>query len=206
MGEDGSEVGSNSAIGDESLPALPAARQLARGSLSAPEAQPALIGAGGQAAQFAWEEFVYGTLRNGHTRRAYERATRRFLTWCEARGLLLHQIAPAHVGQYLDGLTDSVASKKVYLAALRHLFDLLVTRHAVVLNPAASVRGERYQIIEGKTPEISAEQARSLLRSIDTSHIVGLRDRSIIGILIYTAARIGAVASLSTGEFYDAGE
>jgi site-specific recombinase XerD len=110
------------------------------------------------------------------------------------------------VGRYLDGLSDSAASKKVYLAALRHLFDLLVQRHAVILNPAASVRGERLEVIEGRTPEISVEQARSLLKSLDTSHPVGLRDKSIIAILIYTAARVGAVARLRIRDYYDVGD
>lgn len=167
---------------------------------------PSLISGAGNAARFAWDEFVYGTVRNEHTRIAYRRATSRFLAWCDGLGLLLHQITPAHVGRYLDGLPDSVASKKVYLAALRHLFDRLVNRHVVILNPAATVRGERYQVIEGKTPEISAPQARELLADIDTSHIVGLRDRAIIAMLIYTAARIGAVAKLRRKDFYDAGD
>jgi integrase/recombinase XerD len=35
------------------------------------------------------------------------------------------------------------------------------------------------QVIEGKTPEITVEQARTLLRSVDTGHVVGLRDRAI---------------------------
>ena len=46
----------------------------------------------------------------------------------------------------------SVATRKQHLAAIRHYFDGLVTRPAIILNPALSVRGERYQ--EGKTPEI----------------------------------------------------
>ena len=98
-------------------------------------------------------------------------------------------------------LPDAISSKKLYLAAIRHLFDILVTRHAVVLNPAASVRGERYQVIEGKTPEITIDQARRLLSCIDVSHVVGLRDRAIIATLIYTAARIGAVAGLRLRRF-----
>lgn len=114
---------------------------------------PWLVIAGGSGARFAWEEFIYGQLRNAHTRRSYQRASDRFLRWCEARGLSLHTIKPAHVGQFLDGLSDAVSSKKVYLAAIRHLFDTLVVRHAVPLNPAASVRGERYRVIEGKTPD-----------------------------------------------------
>jgi site-specific recombinase XerD len=167
---------------------------------------PELIDACGNGARFAYEEFFHGRLRNPHTRKNYRLAVHRFLGWCRNHGLDLHQIAPKHVGQYLDELPLSVATKKVHLPALRHFFDELVVRHVVVLNPAASVRGERYEVIEGKTPEISAKQARLLLRSIDTDNVVGLRDRSIIGILIYTAARIGAVAKLRREHYYDDGE
>ena len=69
--------------------------------------------------------------------------------------------------------------------------------HVVIINPAATVRAERYQVVEGKTPEISAKQARRLLESIETSNLVGLRDRAVIAILIYTAARVGAIARLT---------
>lgn len=172
----------------------------------APAPVPRLVAEAGAGARFGWEEFLYGQLRNPHTRRSYRRAASRFLGWCEERGLVLHTIAPAHVGHFLDGLPDAVSSKKVYLAAIRHLFDTLVVRHAVAFNPAASVRGERYQVVEGKTPEITIEQARRLLSNIDTSHVVGLRDRAIIAMLIYTAARIGAVASLRRRDFFDIGD
>ncbi len=53
------------------------------------------------------------------------------------------------------------------------------------------------QAIEGKTPEIGPEQARALLKSIDVSNPVGLRDRAVLAVLIYTAARVGAVAGLT---------
>ena len=46
------------------------------------------------------------------------------------------------------------------------------------------------------TPEISVEQARKLLRSLDLGHVVGLRDRAVLGVLAYTGARVGAVARL----------
>ena len=167
---------------------------------------PPLIASAGQAAWFAWEEFFYGNCETQHTRRAYRRAVEQFLGWCEERGLELHRIAPRDVGQYLDQHPGSPSTKKQQLAALRHFFDGLVLRHAIMLNPAASVRGERYQVIEGKTPEITVEQARTLLASIGTGHVVGLRDRAIIAVLIYTAARIGAVSRLHMRDFYDAGD
>ena len=116
------------------------------------------------------------------------------------------RIAPKNVGQYLDGLRKhtTVSTHKQHLAALRHFFDALVTRHAVLLNPAASVRGERYEVVEGKTPQITVVGARQLLASIDTSHLVGLRDRAIAAVLMYAASRADAVARLRRGSPYHA--
>jgi hypothetical protein len=101
---------------------------------------PGLVVAGGPAAQFAWEEFLFGRIRNEHTRRAYGRAVGRFLAWCQGRGLDLPRIAPRDVGVYLDLMPGSAPTKKLHLAALRHFFDQLVTQHAVILNPAACQR------------------------------------------------------------------
>ncbi len=169
---------------------------------------PALVARAGQAAVFASEEFFFGAVRNPHTRAAYLTAVRKFLTWAEGQGIALERIAPRDVGRYFDQLRDttSIATRKQHLAALRHYFDGLVTRHAIVLNPALSVRGERYQVVEGKTPEITVAQARRLLESIDTSSLVGLRDRVLLALLIYTASRAGAVTKLRRGDFYHAGE
>lgn len=183
---------------------IPAGRSLPSAGA---EALPEIIRCAGRAAVFAAEEFFFGKIRNPHTRAAYLHAVKLFLAWCEGRGLELARIAPKDVGQYFDGLRTSlsVSTRKQHLAALRHFFDELVTRHAVILNPAASVRGERYQVVEGKTPEITVAGARKLLASINVSNVVGLRDRAIVAVLIYTAARVGAVAGLKYGDLYEAG-
>lgn len=170
------------------------------------EKLPALIASAGAAAHFAWEEFIYAQIRNPHTRRAYQHAVTQFLTYCERLGKELPQISPRDVARYLDDLSHSTATKKLHLSGLRHFFDTLVTRHVVILNPAASVRAERLQVVEGKTPEISVTQARALMKSIPKTNIVQLRDRAIVGILIYTAARVGAIAKLRRGDFYHMGE
>jgi site-specific recombinase XerD len=164
---------------------------------------PAVIAEAGSSAQFAYEEFFFARIRNPHTRRAYQHAVHCFLDCARQHGLSLTGISPRHVGEYLSRLAGSIATRKLHLAALRHFFDELVTRHAVLLNPAASVRGERYQVVEGKTPEIGVGPARALLASIDTTRLVGLRDRAVIGVLIYTAARVGAVAKLNRQHFYE---
>ena len=48
---------------------------------------------------------------------------------------------------------------------------------------AASVKGMDNQMIESKTLEITLEQAPKLIQSVDTGHVVGLRDRAILATL-----------------------
>lgn len=160
------------------------------------DAIPPLVEAAGPAATFAWDEFALGSLRNPHTRAAYLRAVRRFLAWCGPQTADIARITPGMVGTYLSSIDGGPQLRKLVLAALRHFFDVLVTRHVVVLNPAASVRGERYQPVEGLTPEITTDQARRLLASIDASSLLGKRDKAVVATLIYTAARAGAVGRL----------
>jgi site-specific recombinase XerD len=89
---------------------------------------------------------------------------------------------------------------------LRNFFDALVNRHAVALNSFATVRGVKHSVTEGKTAELSIEQAKQLLRSIDVSEPMGLRDRAILGVLAYTGARVGAVAKLRLSDYRNTGE
>jgi integrase/recombinase XerD len=180
---------------------------------------PVLVERAGGAARFAWEEFFYAEHHNPHTQKAYERAVRRFLAWVEGEGVELPSITPGMVGQYLTALGGSPAKRNQHLAALRGFFDRLVNRHVVILNPAASVKGVKDTVVEGKTPEITIDQARKLLASIKLSRevktkegepvevplVVGLRDRAILATLAYTACRAGAVAKLRLGDFQDDG-
>lgn len=166
-----------------------------------PEILPALVEQGGNAARFAWDEFFYAQHHNPHTQKAYKRAVAAFLAWCEGRKLELISITPGLVGQYLVSLGGSAAKRNLALSALRGFFDRLVQRHVIILNPAASVKGVKETVMEGKTPEISVEQARTLLASVETGHVVGLRDKAILATLAYTVCRAGAVAKLRRCDF-----
>lgn len=166
---------------------------------------PPMLMAAGAGAKFAWEEFFLGKLRNVHTRAAYLRAVRSLLAWCEQERIDIARLTPGALGVYFDELSGSVPSKKVHLAAIRSFFDVLVQRHVVPLNPALCVRTERYSAMEGKTPEITVEQARRLLGSIEPASVTGYRDRALIAVLIYTAARAGAVGKLRLRDFVEDG-
>jgi site-specific recombinase XerC len=76
------------------------------------------------------------------------------------------------------------------------LFDWLVVGHVIDVNPAHAVRGPKHVVKKGATPILDREEARALLSSIDTNTLVGLRDRALIGIMIYTFARVGAVLQM----------
>jgi len=91
---------------------------------------------------------------------------------------------------------------KQALAAIRMLFDWMVTGHIIDTNPAHAVRGPKYTVRRGKTPVLDAEQARQLLDSIDMSTLVGLRDRAIIATMCFTFARVGAVVALKVEDFF----
>lgn len=176
-----------------------------------PAKVPIIVTEAGANARFAYAEFFGDEISNDYTRRAYYHAVHRFLAWCTAQGFELVTIPPGSVGNYIRTLTTNAgrpASKptqKLHLAAIRKFFDTLVQRHAVVLNPAATVRGPRLTNVTGKTPATEPAQARRLLDSMDTSHVVGLRDRCIIAIMMYTACRVGAVAKLRLRDFYTDG-
>ncbi len=74
------------------------------------------------------------------------------------------------------------------------------------MNPASSVRGPKHVIKRGKTPVLPADQARALLDSIDTSTVVGLRDRAFIGLMVYSFARVGAAVGMRVEDYYPVGK
>lgn len=151
-------------------------------------------------------EFFAAAIRNPHTRRAYFRAATEFLDWCEHDiGLAsLAAVQPLHVASWIEMQTQTHAAPTVKqrLAAIRHLFDWMVTGQVVPVNPAASVRGPSHRVRRGKTPVLSPQEARTLLDSIDVSTPVGLRDRALIGLMIYSFARIGAALQMRVSDVY----
>lgn len=109
---------------------------------------------------------------------------------------------------YIEQLqqTHAEPSVKQHLAAVRMLFNWLVVGQIVSTNPAHSVRGPKHVIKRGKTPVLTTEEARELLDSIDTDSLAGVRDRALIGVLVYSFARIGAAFGLKVGDYFPEGK
>jgi site-specific recombinase XerD len=166
---------------------------------------PTLIAAAGDRAARRFLEFFAATIRNPHTRRAYARACGDFLAWCaDADVRELAAVEPLHVATWIEMQTRTLAapSVKQQLAAVRHLFDWLVTGQVVPVNPAASVRGPAHVVRQGKTPVLEPVEARALLDSIDTTTHAGLRDRALIGLMVYSFARIGAALGMKVEDVF----
>jgi site-specific recombinase XerD len=172
--------------------------------LSSP-ALPDLVVAAGERASMRFLEFFTANIRNPHTRRAYARAAEEFLTWCGAAGLAsIADVQPVHVATWIEAATRELAapSVKQRLAAIRHLFDWLVTGQVVPANPAGSVRGPRHVVTSGQTPVLDPSEARALLDSIDVSTHAGLRDRALLGLMVYSFARIGAALGMAVEDVF----
>ncbi len=175
------------------------------GDAFAPSELPAIIAQTGKRGAMRFFEFFTANIRNSNTRRAYYRAALDFFHWLQKRGVTdLALVQPIHVSAYIEDLQGRLSkpSVKQHLAAIRMLFDWLVTGQVMPVNPAHSVRGPRHSIKKGKTPVLTAEEARQLMDSITTESVAGLRDRALIGLMVYTFARVGAAIAMSVEDYY----
>ena len=166
---------------------------------------PAIVTAAGDRAGTRFLEFFASTIRNPHTRRAYGRAVGAFLAWCEEAGVSsIAAVQPLHVAAWIELQTRQIAapSVKQQLAAIRHLFDWLVTGQVIAVNPAASVRGPSHVVRQGKTSVLEPAEARALLDSIDVTTPVGLRDRALIALMVFSFARIGAALAMKVEDVF----
>jgi site-specific recombinase XerD len=159
---------------------------------------PALIAAAGEQAVWRYVEFFTANIRNPHTRRAYARACGRFFAWCEDRSLALTTIRPFDVATYIETLqlTHSAPGVKQHLAAVRMLFDWLITGQVVPFNPASAVRGPKHVVKTGVTPVLDGREWRKLIDAIPTETVRDLRDRALIATLTYSFARITAALKM----------
>jgi site-specific recombinase XerD len=169
---------------------------------------PSVVTDAGAKATRRYIEFFTAEIRNPRTRRAYSGAVGKFFAWCERHHLTLETVEPVHVAAFIEQLGRSLAapSVKLHLAAVRMLYDWLVLGQVVPVNPAASVRGPKHIVKKGKTPIPSTEEARALLDSIPKETLIGLRDRAVIGTLLYTFARVGATTALRVEDYFPQGK
>lgn len=169
---------------------------------------PTVITAAGEHASRKFIEFFTANIRNPNTRQAYARAARRFFDWCSSRKLTLEQLEPMLIASYIEEIGQSLdrPSVKQHLAAIRMLFDYLVVGQVLPMNPASAVRGPKHVVKKGSTPVLVADECRALFDAIDVTTIAGLRDRALIGVMVYSFARVGAVVGMNVEDYFQQGK
>jgi integrase/recombinase XerD len=176
---------------------------------------PRVIADAGPRASEKYVEFFTATIRNANTRRAYAIAINQLLDWCQRHGVALHALRPTIVATYIEELMRhaSPPTVKQHLAAMRVFCDYLVVGQVLPTNPCHAVRGPKHIVKKGKTPVLTQQQARDLLDSIEvaqthpltgvvTPNLIGLRDRALIAMMIYSFARIGAAIAINVEDYY----
>lgn len=165
---------------------------------------PAVVDAAGPSARKRFIEFFTANIRNAGTRAIYLRAVKRYCDWCEASGLAINIAEPILIATYIEQLRTELSDPTVkqHLAAIKSLYDYLVTGGVLTVNPAASVKGPRVSYTKGKTPVLSVADTRQLLDSIDTRKIAGHRDKALIGVMVYSFARVSAALAMNVDDIY----
>lgn len=190
------------------MPRSPTTIDLSGPALVPVEQLPVIVASAGRKGTERFFDFFTSNIRNSNTRAAYLRAVMNFFDWLGKRKVFeFAAVRPIHVAAYIEELQKSRSkpTTKQHLAAIRMLFDWLVIGQVMETNPAHSVRAPKYSIKKGKTSVLSSDETRELLDSIDTSHVVGLRDRALIGLMVYTFARVGAVVGMRVEDHYQQG-
>ena len=168
---------------------------------------PAMISTAGEETLKRFLEFFVAHIRNPNTRLAYGRAVSQFFTWCEQRGIReLSAINSLVVSAYIEQHPASPPTVKQHLSAIRQLFTWLEDKKMLTDNPAEEVKGPKHRVKVGKTPVLETEDARRLFASFDRSHVVGLRDRALVGLMTYTFARISAVLGMDVEDYHMRGK
>src|SRR6202166_5184707 len=171
---------------------------------------PKLIADAGEHASLRFLDFFTANIRNPNTRAAYAVAVRAFFAWLDAKNVApLAAVRTHHVSAYVEvlGRRYRAPTVKQHLAAIRMLFDWLIVGQIFAgPNPAAAVRGPKHVVKKGKTSVLDGDEAKQLLDSIDVSTIVGLRDRALIALLVYTFARVSAALKMNVEDYYPQGK
>lgn len=146
------------------------------------------------------------------TRQEYTRDLRQFCDFLNIAPSAVEQLSlirPHHVAEWRDhlrarGLTNSSIRRK--MTVLRSLFSYLKTYGYTGANPAHSDFVEAPAVPrDGKTIGLSPEECRRLIDAPDAATPAGIRDRAILGLLAYSACRVGEVARLRVGDYKTTG-
>ena len=144
-----------------------------------------------------------GRVRNSNTRKAYKAAWRSFFAFCSEYKLELDRAKPYHVGMWLKRHPGSVATQRQHLAAVRLLFDHLLEKGVVDINPAARAKAPRLERESAHTPIFEQNEIKTFLDAIKVDSLIDKRDKALFSTLAYSWARVSAAIGLKVEDYYE---
>jgi integrase/recombinase XerD len=145
---------------------------------------------------------LLGEIDNPNTRQAYKIAWRDFFAFCSKSKLSLDRVRPRHFEHWRNSHPGSVATKRQHLAAIRRLFDRLLEKGVVDLNPAARAKVPSLHRVASHTPIFETEEMRDFLAGIKCNSLIDIRDKALFSTMFYTWARVSAVIALKVEDYY----
>ena len=115
----------------------------------------------------------------------------------------LDRAKPYHVGMWLKRHPGSVATQRQHLAAVRLLFDHLLEKGVVDINPAARAKAPRLERESAHTPIFEQNEIKTFLDAIKVDSLIDKRDKALFSTLAYSWARVSAVVALRVGDYYE---
>ncbi|MEO7792465.1 MAG: hypothetical protein ABIX28_23170 [Vicinamibacterales bacterium] len=67
------------------------------------------------------------------------------------------------------------------------------------------MRRPKHVVTKGSTPVLSAQEARARLDGIDVGNLVGLRDRALTRVMVYSFGRVSAVVGMRRADYFTQG-
>lgn len=138
-----------------------------------------------------------------NTRAAYARAAARFSSWCEERALHLADLDSTVLRRYFNEAAGQLGPSSIrqHRSALIRLCDWFVADQVLISNPVRDVLVDGHTGGAARTAILADAQVGALYESIDTSHVVGLRDRAMIGTMIYAFAPVSDLVRLDVSDY-----
>lgn len=140
------------------------------------------------------------------TLRQRSRATRRFILWCQERGLTrpaeitlpILERYQRHLFHYrkTDGAPLTFGSQYAELAPLKAYFKWLTRSRYILYNPAAELELPKV-MPQLSRYVLSVADVEAILNAADVATVLGLRDRALMEVLYSSAVRRSELIALS---------
>ena len=96
-----------------------------------------------------------------------------------------------------------VATQRQHLSAIRLLFDHLLEKGVVELNPAARAKPPRLERETSHTPVFEEDEIKAFLSAIKPDSLMDIRDKALFSVLLYSWARVSAVVALKVEDYFE---